>query len=132
MGHSFRPWGAVKIARGIGNAGNVLAGAGLAIGIYLQIKTDQEEEKRGEEDRRARQEIRSHYSNEAEQVRTEAQAAADEVINEMLIKPMEDLREYADQLNHARREQDRHIRNPIRGQRTGESPDFPGPRHRRA
>ena len=109
MGHSFRPWGAVKIARGIGNAGNVLAGAGLAIGIYLQIKTDQEEEKRGEEDRRARQEIRSHYSDVAEQVRTEAQAAAEEVINEMLIKPMEDLREYADDLNHAKQEQDRHI-----------------------
>ena len=28
MGHSFRPWGAVKMARGIGTAGNVLAVAG--------------------------------------------------------------------------------------------------------
>ena len=109
MGHSFRPWDAVKIARGIGNAGNVLAVAGLAIGIYLQVKTDQEEENRGEEARKARQEIRSLYSDVAEQVRAKAEATAGEIISEMLSKPMEDLREYADDLNHARQEQNRHI-----------------------
>ena len=37
MGHSFRPWEAVKIARGIGAVGTVLSIAGIAISVILQI-----------------------------------------------------------------------------------------------
>ena len=109
MGHSFRPWGAVKIARGIGTAGNVLDVAGVVIGIILQVKSDREEEHRAEEARRARLEIRSQYSQVAKQLRAEAEASVEGTINELLGEPLEDLRKYADQLNHARREQDRHM-----------------------
>ena len=41
----------------------------------------------------------------------EASASTEKFINEMLSEPLEDLRQYADQLNHARREQDRHMEN---------------------
>ena len=111
MGHSFRPWGAVKMSRGIGTAGNVLAVAGVVIGMILQVKTGREEEQRAEEARRGRQTIRSQYSQEATQMEAEAEASAEKFINEMLSEPLEDLRQYADQLNHARREQDRHMEN---------------------
>ena len=111
MGHSFRPWGAVKTARGIGTAGDVLAVAGVVLGIYLQVKNDREEEQRAEEARRARLEIRSQYAQVAEQFRAEAEASAGKFINEMLGEPLEDLRKYADQLNQARREQDWHMEN---------------------
>ena len=111
MGHSFRPWGAVKTARGIGTAGNVLAVAGVVIGMILQVKTDREEEQRAEEARRGRQTIRSQYSQEATQMEAEASASTEKFINEMLSEPLEDLRQYADQLNHARRGQDRHMEN---------------------
>ena len=111
MGHSFRPWGAVKIARSIGTAGDVLAVARVAIGMILQVKTDRDEEQRAEEARRGRQTIRSHYSQAATEMGAEAETSAQQFINEMLSEPLEDLRQYADQLNHARREQDWHMEN---------------------
>ena len=77
--------------------------------MILQVKTDREEEQRAEEARRGRQTIRSHYSQEATQMGAKASASAEKFINEMLSEPLEDLRQYADQLNHARREQDWHM-----------------------
>ena len=56
------------MAREIGAAGDVLAVAGVAIGMILQVKTDREEEQRAEEARRGRQTIRSHYSQAATQM----------------------------------------------------------------
>ena len=40
MGHSFRPWEAVKIARGIGTAGTVLNVAAIGLSVYLPLPPD--------------------------------------------------------------------------------------------
>ena len=43
MGHSFRPWEAVKLARGIETAGTGLSVAAIGLSVYLQIREDREE-----------------------------------------------------------------------------------------
>ena len=109
MGHSFRPWEAVKIARGIGAAGTVLSIAGIAISVILQTREDREEAREAQEAMRARQELRAHFARVAQRVQAEANGVVEEYIREALTEPMEQIREYRDELNLARQDQNSHI-----------------------
>ena len=114
MGHSFRPWEAVKIARGIGTAGAVLNIAAIGLSVYLQIREDREEARRSEEAIRARQEIRAHFAGVARGVQNEAQGVVEGYIREALTEPMEQMRAYSDELNQARQDQNVHIQHLAR------------------
>ena len=109
MGHSFRPWEAVKIARGIGTAGTVLNIAGIGLSVVLQIQADREEARRSEKTMRARQELRAHFAGVAQKVQDEANGVVEGYIREALTEPMEQIRDYSDELNRARQEQNSHI-----------------------
>ena len=63
IGHSFRPWEAVKMARNINRASAIFSLAGTGLGIYLQVKEGEGEDRRSEEARRTRQHIRLQYSD---------------------------------------------------------------------
>ena len=109
MGHSFRPWEAVKIARGIGAVGTVLSIAGIAISVILQTREDREEAREAQEALRARQELRAHFAEVAREVQDEAKGMVEGYIREALTEPMEQIREYSDELNRARQDQNAHI-----------------------
>ena len=85
-----------KMARNINRASAILSLSGTGLGIYLQVKEGEEEDRRSEEARRTRQDIRLQYSDLAQQVRAEANATAEEYINEILTRPMEQMQEHAD------------------------------------
>ena len=97
MGHSFRPWEAVKLARGIGTAGAVLSVAGIALGIGLQIWQDRQEEKQNQEFQQARQAIRADYAKVVRDIEEEARGALAEFIATNLSEPLEKIRGYADE-----------------------------------
>ena len=113
MGHSFRPWEAVKLARGIGTAGAVLSVAGIALGIGLQIWQDRQEEKQNQEFQQARQAIRADYAKVVRDIEEEARGALAEFIATNLSEPLEKIRGYADELNTARQEQNRHLQHLV-------------------
>ena len=109
MGHSFKPWDAVKIARGIGTAGTVLNIASSVLSVYLQIREDREEARISEETMRARKELTAHFASVAQSVQDEANGVVEGLIREALTEPMEEIREYSDELNRARQDQNTHI-----------------------
>ena len=109
MGHSFRPWEAVKIARGIGTVGSVLSIAAIGLSVYLQIREHREEAQGAEEALRARQELRAHFAGIAQRVEDEANGVVEGYIREALTEPMEQMRAYSDELNLARQDQNAHI-----------------------
>ena len=109
MGHSFTPWEAVKIARGIGTAGKVLNIIGIGLNVVLQVQEDREEAKRSEETMRTRQELRSHFAGVAQKIQDEANTVVEGYIREALTEPIEQIREYSDELNRARQDQNAHI-----------------------
>ena len=109
MGHSFRPWEAVKLARGIEAAGTVLSVSGIALGIGLQIWQDRQEEKQNQEFQRARQAIRADYAKVVKDIEEEARGVLAAFIATNLSEPLEQIRGYADELNSARQEQNRHL-----------------------
>ena len=110
LGHSFKPWQAVKFARGIGVAGNVFSVAGIALGIFMQVKADQQEEREDQEYLDKRRNIRAQMDKEAREIESEITSTANEYIHEALTVPIDEMQANLDELNGARQEQSDHLK----------------------
>jgi hypothetical protein len=65
FGVKFQPWGAVKVARTIGNAGRVIAAVGGVLAVVAQIAEDIQQEQYRLQLRDARDGVRSAYRDSA-------------------------------------------------------------------
>lgn len=65
FGVKFQPWGAVKVARTIGNAGRVIAAVGGVLAVVAQIAEDLQQEQYRLQLRDARDGVRSAYRDSA-------------------------------------------------------------------
>ena len=65
FGHSFKPWEALKWAKGINVAGKALGVFGVALSFGLQAKEDYDNEKRQQEMRANRESIRASFNEAA-------------------------------------------------------------------
>jgi len=65
FGAKFRPWGAVKVARAIGNAGRVISAVGGVLAVIAQIAEDRQKEEERRQLRNARDGVRSAYRDSA-------------------------------------------------------------------
>lgn len=68
FGHSFKPWEAVKLVKGINVAGKVLGAFGVVLSIGMQAKDDIDAEKREQEMRTSRDNLRAGFNNAANEV----------------------------------------------------------------
>jgi GTPase SAR1 family protein len=109
VGHSFKPWEAVRLARNIGRASAVLSVLSIVLDIGAQIKSEQDEARKDDEAIRDRQKIRDHYKQIAGKMADEARSTGDGYIKEYLTAPLEEMQRYADDLSHARKEQSLHL-----------------------
>ncbi len=66
FGHKFKPWEAIKWARGAAVAGRVLGALGVGVQVFMQLKSDQDEEKARLELQKSRQNIRSQFNSAAD------------------------------------------------------------------
>lgn len=65
FGVKFQPWGAVKVARAIGNAGRVISAIGGVLAVVAQIAEDRQQEQSRLQLRDARDGVRSAYRDSA-------------------------------------------------------------------
>lgn len=65
FGVKFRPWGAVKVAKALGNAGRVIAAVGGALAVVAQIAEERQQEQYRLQLRDARDGVRSAYRDSA-------------------------------------------------------------------
>lgn len=65
FGLKFKPWGAVKVARTIGNAGKVIAAVAGVLAVVAQIAEDRQQEKYRLQLQAARDGVRSAYRDSA-------------------------------------------------------------------
>lgn len=65
FGGKFQPWGAVKVARAIGNAGRVVSAVGGVLAVVAQITEDRQQEQYRLQLRDARDGVRSAYRDSA-------------------------------------------------------------------
>lgn len=66
FGHSFKPWEAIKITKGINIAGRILGVVGAVLSIGMQAKEDYDSEQRVKEQKDAREQVRGAYNMAAE------------------------------------------------------------------
>ena len=90
------------MARNIGRASAVLS---VALAIGTQVKSDQDEARKDAEAIRGREEIRAHYERVAEALAAEARSTAAGYTREYLTDPLEQMQQYADDLNRERKKQ---------------------------
>ncbi len=62
IGYKFKPWQAIKLTKGIAIGGQVLSVLGVGLTVFMQIKTDQDEEKVRVDLKNNRQNIRSQFN----------------------------------------------------------------------
>jgi hypothetical protein len=65
FGAKFQPWGAVKVARAIGNAGRVISAVGGVLVVFAQVAADRQQEQYRRQLREARDGVRSSYRDSA-------------------------------------------------------------------
>jgi len=61
IGYKFKPWQAVKLAKGVAVAGQVLGALGVGVNVFMQIKEDHDEEKLRNAIRENRLNIRGQF-----------------------------------------------------------------------
>lgn len=88
IGHTinfkFAPWQAIKITRGIAIGGQVLGVLGVALSVFMQIKSDQDENRIREDLRKNRQNVRSQFNSAADQLEDFAR----QYINDNVYRPL--------------------------------------------
>lgn len=65
FGVKFQPWGAVKVARAIGNAGRVISAVGGVLAVVAQVAEDRQQEQYRQQLRNARDGVRTAYRDSA-------------------------------------------------------------------
>ena len=68
IGYKFKPWQAVKMAKGVAVAGQVLGILGVGLSVFMQIKEDHDEDKLRDAIRNNRQNIRGQFYTAASEL----------------------------------------------------------------
>ena len=65
LGYKFKPWEAIKFTKGFAIGAQVLSILGVGLSVFMQIKSDEDEEKIRKDLRKNRQNIRSQFNSNA-------------------------------------------------------------------
>ena len=109
LGHSFRPWEAVRLTGYIGRAAPFLSIAGAALTVGAQLHAERREDKKSLELQKIRQDIRAEFATISASTESTFNSAWAEVIKEMLNDPLEQLIQHREELNAHRQEQNQHL-----------------------
>ena len=66
LGHKFKPWQAIKWTKGVAIGGRILGALGVGVSVFMQIKSDQDEDKARLELQKNRQNVRSQFNSAAD------------------------------------------------------------------
>ena len=109
LGHSFRPWEAVRMASFIGRAAPFLTIAGAVLSVGAQAYADHQEDKRSREMQRIRQDIRAQFMSVSIEIRDKFTIQWKTIMREVLDDPLEQIVQQRDELNRLREEQNSHL-----------------------
>lgn len=80
IGYKFKPWQAIKITKGIAIGGQVLSAFGVGLSVFMQMKSDQDDEKMRADLKTNRQNIRSQFNTAANELEDHGRAFVKENI----------------------------------------------------
>ena len=109
LGHSFKPWEAVKLTRGLSRASTILSLASIGLDWWMQAREDAEADRQDQTFMDMRKDVRNHASNVAEELDAEARSTSEKVIQELLIDHMEEMQRQVDELDRERKALNEHL-----------------------
>lgn len=102
IGYKFKPWEAVKIAKGIGIAGKVMQGVGVALSIGAQMKEDYDQKEAERRMRECRDSIRSAYNDAAHELKKSAEKGLKEYLTSTYEKAVNEIDMQINDINSQR------------------------------
>lgn len=102
FGHSFKPWEAIKITKGINIAGKVLGVVGTILSIGMQAKEDYDAEQRVKEQRDAREQIRAAYNMAAESLESHFETTLKKFLKEKMQPRLNEINENISEIQQLR------------------------------
>lgn len=100
VGFKFKPWQAIKWTKGVAIGGKILGALGVGLSVFMQLRSDQEEDKARLQLLRERQAIRSQFNNVADEFAVYGRQYIQACVNQSLEEPIHeidrDLREIRD------------------------------------
>jgi len=91
IGYKFKPWQAIKVTKGIAFGGQVLSAFGVGLSIFMQMKSDQDEDKMRTDLKKNRQNIRSQFNVVANELEDHGRAFIKENISNTLDTSIQEL-----------------------------------------
>ncbi|WP_339124016.1 50S ribosome-binding GTPase [Fusobacterium nucleatum] len=91
IGYKFKPWEAVKFTKGVAIAGNALGILGVGLSIFMQYKSDSDNEKIKEDLRKNRQNIRKEFNSAAYGLEEYAKKYIEEKISPIFYSKIRDI-----------------------------------------
>lgn len=91
IGYKFKPWQAVKLAKGIAIGGQVINVLGVGLSVFMQLKSDYDEEQARKDLRENRQNIRSQFNLVANKLEDHGKLFVKEQVNGLLQNSINEL-----------------------------------------
>lgn len=91
IGYKFKPWQAVKLAKGIAIGGQVLSVLGVGLSVFMQLKSDYDEEQERRDLRENRQNIRSQFNLVANKLEDHGKTFVKDQVNGLLQNSINEL-----------------------------------------
>ena len=91
IGYKFKPWQAVKIAKGVAVGGHILGIVGVGLNVFMQIKEDVDTDRIRIDMRNNRQNIRSQFNSAANELEDFGRGFVQNSIEKSLAEPISDL-----------------------------------------
>lgn len=91
IGYKFKPWQAVKLAKGIAIGGQVLSILGVGLSVFMQLKSDYDEEQARRDLRENRQNIRSQFNLVANRLEDHGKTFVKDQVNGLLQNSINEL-----------------------------------------
>lgn len=102
FGHSFKPWEAVKWARGINVFGKVVGVCGVVFSLGMQIKEDIDKDKIQQEMRKNREELRGSFANAANEVEKYFNNALEKFLKENYVMRVDQIDTHISEIRNMR------------------------------
>ena len=110
VGYKFKPWQAIKVTKGVAVAGEALNVFGIALGVFMQIKEDKDQERVREYLRTNRQNIRGLFSASANELEGQSLVFVKENVEDLLAPSIEAIDNKLQVLRETRTERDDYMK----------------------
>lgn len=111
VGYKFKPWQAVKFTKGVAVAGEALNVFGIALGVFMQIKSDNDQERVRKYLKLNRQNIRGQFSAAANELEDQSLLFAKDNVEDLLAPSIEEIDKKLQAIRDTQKERDDYLKN---------------------